>query len=138
MFGRYSRLLIYHERGVHGAADDVPEHLIAADPAFWLDSQMGASIEPDVMADYIHCFSDPGTIAGSCADYGAAASTDLTDDDESFAAGQKIGRPALALWGSQGFVGRAYEPLGVWQEYAADVRGAALPLSAVSPNARQR
>jgi haloacetate dehalogenase len=105
----------------------IPEHMITADPAFWLDSQMGASIEPDVMADYIRCFSDPGTIAGSCADYRAAASTDLTDDDESFAAGQKIGCPVLVLWGSQGFVGRAYEPLSVWQEYAADVRGNALP-----------
>jgi haloacetate dehalogenase len=31
------------------------------------------------------------------------------------------------LWGSQGFVGRGYHPLGVWQEYAIDVRGEALP-----------
>ena len=30
-------------------------------------------------------------------------------------------------WGCQGFVGRAYEPLSVWQEYAADVQGTALP-----------
>ncbi|MGD0064608.1 MAG: alpha/beta fold hydrolase [Streptosporangiaceae bacterium] len=65
----------------------IPEHMIAADPAFWLDSQMGASTEPDVMADYIRCFSDPATIAASCADYRAAASADLTDDNESFAAG---------------------------------------------------
>ena len=31
------------------------------------------------------------------------------------------------LWGSQGFVGRGYDPLSVWQEYAIDVRGEALP-----------
>jgi haloacetate dehalogenase len=107
----------------------VPEHMIGADPDFWISSQLGPHIhiEPDVMADYIRCFSDPDTIAGSCADYRAAASTDLTDDDESFAAGQKIGCPVLVLWGTQGFVGRAYEPLSVWQEYAADVRGTALP-----------
>jgi haloacetate dehalogenase len=111
----------------------IPEHMIAADPAFWLDSQMDAGIEPDVMADYIRCFSDPATIAGSCADYRAAASTDLTDDDQSFAAGQKIGCPVLVLWGSQGFVGRAYEPLSVWQEYAADVRGTALPTGHFPP-----
>jgi haloacetate dehalogenase len=103
----------------------IPEHMIAADPAFWLESQMSVRIEPGVMADYIRCFSDPGTIASSCADYRAAASTDLADD-ESFAAG-KISCPVLVLWGSQGFVGRAYEPLSVWQEYAADVRGTALP-----------
>ena len=35
--------------------------------------------------------------------------------------------PVLALWGTQTFVGRAYEPLSVWQQYATDVRGTALP-----------
>ena len=31
------------------------------------------------------------------------------------------------MWGTQAFVGRGYEPLSVWQQYATDVRGAALP-----------
>lgn len=75
----------------------------------------------------------PATIAASCADYRAAASTDLTDDDENFAAGQKTGCPVLVLWGSQGFVGHAYEPLSVWQEHAADVRGTALPTGHFPP-----
>jgi len=111
----------------------IPEHLIGADPAFWLRSLIGpllgagAGIEPDAMEDYIRCFSDPRTIAASCADYRSAASTDLADDDETFAAGQRIGCPVLALWGTQGFVGRGYEPLGVWRQYAVDVRGTALP-----------
>jgi pimeloyl-ACP methyl ester carboxylesterase len=96
-------------------------------PAGHCDRPRRAGSALAAMADYIRCFSDPGTIAGSCADYRAAASTDLTDDDESFSAGQKIGCPVLVLWGSKGFVGRAYEPLSVWQEYAADVRGNALP-----------
>ena len=30
-------------------------------------------------------------------------------------------------WGAQGFVGRGYQPLSVWQDYAVDVRGEALP-----------
>ena len=50
---------------------------------------MDASIEPSMMADYIRCFSHPATIAGSCADYRAAASTNLTDDDENFAASRR-------------------------------------------------
>ena len=87
----------------------------------------GASIEPPVLDDYIRCFADPATIAGSCADYRAAATTDLVHDEETFAAGQKIECPVLALWGTQAFVGRGYEPLGVWQQYATDVRGTALP-----------
>jgi len=111
----------------------VPEHLIGADPAYWIRSLIGpllgkgASIEPAVMDDYIRCFSDPGTIVASCADYRSAASIDLDHDDETFAAGQKVECPVQVLWGTQGFVGRGYEPLSVWQEYATDVRGEALP-----------
>jgi haloacetate dehalogenase len=115
------------------AGNGVPEHLIAADPGYWVRSLMGpllgegASIEPEVMDDYIRCFRDPGTIAGSCADYRSAASTDLVDDDQTFAAGQKIECPVLVLWGEHSLVGRSYQPLSVWQQYAADVRGHALP-----------
>ena len=111
----------------------VPEHLIGADPGFWIRSIVGpllgrgASIDKTVLDDYIRCFSDPRTIAGSCADYRSAASTDLVHDDETFAAGQRIGCPVLVLWGAQGFVGREYEPLAVWRDNAADVRGEALP-----------
>jgi len=111
----------------------VPEHMIAADPGFWVRSLIGpllgpgASIEQPVMDDYIRCFTDLRTIAGSCADYRAAASTDLIHDEESAAAGQKIECPVLALWGTQAFVGRNYEPASVWAEYASHVRGSALP-----------
>jgi len=82
---------------------------------------------PEVMEDYIRCFRDPRTVAASCADYRSAVSTDLPDDDETFAAGQRIDCPLLVLWGAQGFVGRGYEPLSVWQQYATDVRGQELP-----------
>ncbi len=111
----------------------IPEHLIGADPGYWIRSIVGpllgqgASIDVAAMADYIRCFSDPGTIAGSCADYRSAASIDLVHDDESFAAGQKLECPVLVLWGAQGFVGREYEPLSIWREYAGDVCGEALP-----------
>jgi pimeloyl-ACP methyl ester carboxylesterase len=52
---------------------------------------------------------------------------DLVHDDETFAAGRRLECPVLVLWGTQGFVGRGYQPLSVWQEYASDVRGEALP-----------
>jgi len=111
----------------------IPEHLIGGDPAFWVRSLVGpllgegASTEPAVMEDYIRCFSDPATIAASCADYRSAASIDLVHDDETFAAGQKVECPVLVLWGKQSFVGRGYETLKVWQHYASDVRGNELP-----------
>ena len=111
----------------------IPEHLIGADPGYWIRSIVGAllgqgaSLDAAVMEDYIRCFSDPRTIAGSCADYRSAASIDMVHDDETFAAGHKLECPVLVLWGTQGFVGRGYEPLSVWQEYGIDVRGGSLP-----------
>jgi haloacetate dehalogenase len=58
---------------------------------------------------------------------GAGAGPDLADDDEAFDAGQKIGCPVLVLWGTQGMAGPGYDPLAIWEEYASDVRGQALP-----------
>jgi haloacetate dehalogenase len=111
----------------------IPEHMIGADPGYWVRSLIApllgpdASIDPEVMADYIRCLTDPRTIAASCADYRAAATTDLAHDDETFTAGQKITCPVLVLWGIHGFVGRGYRPLQVWQQYATNVRGHDLP-----------
>lgn len=135
VFGNVNRAMAtaYYHWFFLTAPNRVPEHLIAADPSFWVRSLIapllgrGASIEPPVMDDYIRCFSDPGTIVGSCADYRAAASTDLIHDDETFAAGRRIQCPVLALWGTQAFVGRGYDPLDVWRQYATDVRGTPLP-----------
>ena len=79
------------------------------------------------MADYVRCFSDPGTIAGSYADYRAAASTDLADDNESLTAGQKIRCRSWCCGTARIRLAEPYEQLSVWQEYAADVHGTALP-----------
>jgi haloacetate dehalogenase len=115
------------------AGNDVPEHMIAADPGYWVRSQTSlllgkdASIELAVMDDYVRCFSDPGTIAGACADFRSMAGPDLRDDDESFGVGQKIDCPVLVLWGTQGLAAPGYDPLSIWQQYAPDVHGEALP-----------
>ena len=65
-------------------------------------------------------------IRASCEDYRAGASIDLEHDEVDAAAGRRVECPALVLWGAEGFVGRAYDVLDVWREYAADVRGQAL------------
>jgi haloacetate dehalogenase len=135
VFGHVTRAMAtaYYHWFFLATPNGIAEHLIASDPGFWVRSLIGpllgpgASIDPPVMDDYIRCFSDPATIAGSCADYRAAASTDLVHDEETFAAGQRIQCPVLVLWGTQAFVGRGYQPLEVWQQYATDVRGTALP-----------
>jgi haloacetate dehalogenase len=113
--------------------------MIAADPAFWIRALAGpllgegAGIEPEVMEDHIRCFRDPRTTAGSCADYRSAAGIDPAHDEETFAAGQKVECPVLASSGTQSFVGSGFEPLSVWQQYATDVRGNALPVGHFLP-----
>ena len=87
----------------------------------------GATIEPDVMQDYVRCFRDPRTVAGSCADYRSALSVDLAHDDETFASGHKVECPVQVLWGTQGLASPHYDPIGIWQQYATDVRGHAMP-----------
>jgi haloacetate dehalogenase len=110
----------------------VPERLIGADPAFWWQAMTApllrrTEFDPAARAEYVRCFSDPATVAASCADYRAAAGVDLRHDDDAFAAGQRVECPTLALWGESGFVGRHYDVLDVWRTYAPDVRGHAVP-----------
>ncbi|ACL25697.1 alpha/beta fold hydrolase [Chloroflexus aggregans] len=111
----------------------LPERLIGADPEFWLRSKLAhwgrtpTAFTTDAVAEYLRCFRDPATIAASCADYRAAASIDLTHDDEDVRAGRKVKCPLLVLWGADGFVGRKYNVLEVWRHYAVDVQGHSVP-----------
>ena len=110
---------------------EFPERLIAADPDAWIERMLGAwsrtasVFAPEAVAEYRRCFRDRATIHATCEDYRAAASLDLEHDqtDEH----QKVACPLLVLWGAAGIVGRLFDPLALWREKAADVRGRALP-----------
>jgi len=107
----------------------MPEKLITADPATWLRSRFAGrgagdgDFIPAAYDEYERCF-DPATIRASCADYRAAASIDLEHDRADRAAGRRVGAPVLALWGADGYVGTNFDVLGVWRDYADDLRGA--------------
>jgi haloacetate dehalogenase len=109
-----------------------PERLIGADPGFFLRTKLSAWSQggdgffaPEVVAEYVRCFSDPAAIAASCEDYRAAASIDLEHDAAD--AGRRVAAPLLALWGARSVVGRSYDVLATWREKATDVIGYALP-----------
>ena len=112
-------------------SNGIPERLIGGDPEFWMRTRMtsrhsgGTAFDPAALDEYVRCFSDPAAIAASCADYRAAAAIDLEHDDAN--AGQPVACPLLALWGEHSFVGRTYDVLAAWREYATDLRGHALP-----------
>ena len=113
---------------------DLPEHLIGADPGYWVRRKLahwsgGNGIDafaPEAVEEYVRCFSDPNVIRATCEDYRAGASIDLEHDGVDAAAGRRVECPMLVLWGTEGFVGRAYDVVDVWNKYAMDVRGQAL------------
>lgn len=113
--------------------DPLPERLIGADPAFWLDWILGrwagrptAEVFPrEILREYLRCFADPATIHATCEDYRAGASIDLEHDRTD--ADRRIACPLLLLWGAAGFVHRHFDVLACWRPKAAGpVRGRAL------------
>ncbi len=101
---------------------DLPERMIGADPAFFLDKHLdGQSRTPGVPSpalrrEYLRCYADPAAIHAICEDYRAAAGIDLDHDraDED----KRIMAPLLALWGARGTVGALYDVLATWREKA--------------------
>lgn len=110
--------------------DGLPEHLIGADPAYYLTEKLkrwsapGTVFSDEAVSEYLRCFSQPESIHASCEDYRAAASIDLKHDEEDM--NKKIQCPLLVLWGSKGFVHRTYDVLSVWSERAEQIEGKAL------------
>jgi haloacetate dehalogenase len=107
-----------------------PESMILRDVEAWFDLHTSREpkdkgfFHPEARADYLAALHAPGTVAGICEDYRAAATIDLEHDRESRAVGVKLRCPLLALWGAKGKVGVWYDPLAVWRGYsAAEVTG---------------
>jgi haloacetate dehalogenase len=113
-------------------AAPVPETMISADPAFFLRQHMSRGpkgvdlFHPAAFAEYERCFALPGAVHAMCEDYRASATVDMAQDATDW--GQlKIRCPMLALWGAEGAVGRCFDVLASWREWADDVRGEAVP-----------
>ena len=109
---------------------DFPERLIGSQPEDYLRSFLvrgsvdAAAFAPEVVKEYVRCFSDPTTIHATCEDYRASATIDLLHDEADMS--QKVICPLLALWSEKGLVGRKYDVLETWRERASNVQGGAL------------
>jgi haloacetate dehalogenase len=97
----------------------LPESLILADPdAYHADHVARIGLASDRWLDQLR---DPATVEAICEDYRAGATIDVEIDGE----GGTITCPTLALWAAHGALPRFYaNPLAIWREWAADVRGA--------------
>jgi haloacetate dehalogenase len=128
-------------------APPLPEALIGAEPALYLQEVMGKwtgtvagsdPITPEAMAAYVRDFT-PSVIAASCADYRAGATFDSDLDDADRSAGRTIGCPVHALWGDRRS-DRANEAfLATWRRWtAADqpVTGRPMPCGHFIPEER--
>jgi haloacetate dehalogenase len=109
---------------------DFPEGMIAADPEHYLTHKFKkglrteGAITPEAWDEYLRCFKDPRTIYASCEDYRAAAGIDLALDRQD--GGRRLTCPLHVLWGRCGIVGRLYDVLTPWREWAPQVSGRAL------------
>ena len=111
----------------------LPETLITADPENYLRTMLfrlsagGNPFTGEAIAEYLRCLRLPGTAAGNCEDYRASAGIDLEHDRQDRAAGNRITCPLLVLWGTEGVIGKLFNPLQEWEKVADDVQGAGLP-----------
>jgi haloacetate dehalogenase len=105
---------------------DVPERFLAIDPDEHLLEGRRHLFAPEALEDYLRCFRDPQTRHAICEDYRAAATLDFAHDEADRQARRGIGCPVLALWGRKGSLEEWYDVVGIWREWAAEVRGRAL------------
>ena len=114
------------------APHPVPEELIGRAPEVFVNYMLDHwADEPGVFSDelrqiYVEQFRDPVRRHAICEQYRAAASWDVTHDNED-AGGRAIRCPLLALWSEGGPVDTWYDPLQVWAGWADDVSGGPLP-----------
>jgi len=106
-----------------------PERLIGAESEFYLRHSFGLdrnpnTMEPEVFAEYLRCFSNPETIRATCDEYRAGAGIDLEHDRAD--RGRKVAMPLLILWGQRSGQGSGYDMLKVWREHADNITGQAI------------
>jgi haloacetate dehalogenase len=116
--------------------EPLPERLIMADPEAIVDNALAGwgsepgSFPPQVRAAYIEALRDYETVHAICEEYRAAATIDFAKDTADRDAGRRILCPTLALWSKGGGLDHWYEgaggPLGIWSDWAVDVRGRAV------------
>ena len=113
-----------------------PETLIGHDPEYYLRHTLTSLSAPgtfpeESFQEYLRTFSKPETIHATCEDYRAGASIDL--EHHKADKGRKIACPVQILWGERGLVGRAYDTMKVWADYAENAIGQQMPSGHFSP-----
>jgi haloacetate dehalogenase len=114
----------------------LPERFLEATPEAVIDdaaSQWGTgrdAFPPHVRAAYAAALRAPGHAHAICEEYRAAATIDREHDAADRSVGRKIMCPTLVLWsagsGLDSWYREAGGPLGIWRQWAHEVRGEAV------------
>jgi haloacetate dehalogenase len=106
--------------------DDLPERLIGAEPAFYLQwildhwSGKKGALAAGAVAEYLRCF-DRDSIRATNEEFRAAATIDLLHDEADQE--RKISCPTLVLWSVTSWT--KFDVLEIWKSQAQNVQGVA-------------
>ena len=103
-------------------AHPLPERMISADPIAFLFRHGQGSSDFEAYEDFLQNARDPAAIHAMCEDYRAAVSVDF-QQDQADRGTRKIECPTLVMWGNRGVIPKWYDPVGIWKDWASDVRG---------------
>jgi len=103
-----------------------PDYFIRHTLASWTAAKDLSAFAPEALEAYCAQARDPARLAAMCDDYRAGESVDVAHDEADLAAARKITCPTLALWGGAGIAAGAATPLDTWQDWCAQVEGAAI------------
>jgi haloacetate dehalogenase len=106
---------------------DLPERLIGTDPDYYYSGRHPPRPyqTAEALADYRRAWHDPATVHAMCEDYRAGATLDV-EHDEADRGRRRISCPTLLLWAGRGELGKWYDVLAVWREWAEHVQGGPL------------
>lgn len=114
----------------------LPERILSACADAVVDAALtgwgsaATAFPPASRAAYIAQLADPAHAHAICEDYRAAATLDVQHDRTDRMAGKRIACPLLCLWAAEGPLDQWYAdaggPLGLWRDWAEDVRGEAV------------
>jgi haloacetate dehalogenase len=109
-----------------------PETMIGGNPAFYLNHILDSwSKTPSLISEesrniYLRAFEKPEVINGICAEY-RASELDAVYDREDRKNHHIISCPLLLLWSEADFPVSSESPLEVWNKWADNITGMALP-----------
>jgi haloacetate dehalogenase len=117
--------------------EPLPERLISAAPEAVVDDALYGwgsamtSFSAEARAAYIDGLRDPARVHAICEEYRAAATLDRRHDEADRQCSRRIGCPMLVLWSAESALDTWYAkdggPVGIWSNWAEDVRGRSVP-----------